>query len=187
VEALGYYTSFFDAGLAPKDLPQGALEPDFVAGRIGAFVSGPWHIGLLKAQGCDGRYDLWHMPGRQAATSFVGGGNLAVFKDARHRTGAWRFVEWLSRPDIQVKWYRASSDLPAVRGAWNDPTLRDDPLLSAFGAQLADAKSPPAIATWEQVAAGFDAQVEKLVKTDLTPASAGRTIQQQATAIGTGA
>ena len=32
--------------------------------------------------------------------------------------------------------------------------LADDELLSAFGEQLADAKAPPAIATWEQVARG---------------------------------
>jgi multiple sugar transport system substrate-binding protein len=75
-EAFAYYKSFFDEGLAPKDLPQGALEPDFVKGQIGAFISGPWHIGLLKAQGGADKYMLWHMPGKQAATSFIGGSDL---------------------------------------------------------------------------------------------------------------
>jgi multiple sugar transport system substrate-binding protein len=75
-EAFAYYKSFFDEGLAPKDLPQGALEPDFVKSQIGAFISGPWHIGLLKAQGGADKYMLWHMPGKQAATSFIGGSDL---------------------------------------------------------------------------------------------------------------
>jgi multiple sugar transport system substrate-binding protein len=185
-EALGYYESFFDAGLAPKDLPQGALEPDFVKGSIGAFVSGPWHIGILKDQGGAGKYDVWHMPGRKAATSFVGGGDLAVFKDAKNRDAAWKFVSWLSQPEVQVKWYQATSDLPAVKAGWDDPALTGDPMLTAFGEQLSDAKSPPAIGTWDQVAASFDAEVERLVKTDETAAEAAKAIQQKAASIGTG-
>ncbi len=187
VEALAYYKSFFDEGLAPKDLPQGALEPDFVKGKIGAFVSGPWHIGILKDQGAAGKYELWHMPGRQAATSFVGGGDLAVFKDAKNRDGAWKFISYLSRPDVQVKWHQTVADLPSVKRAWDDPALKGDPQLSAFGAQLSDAKSPPAIATWEQIAAAFDGEVEKLVKTGAKPGDVAKAIQQKATSIGTGA
>ncbi|MGH3749292.1 MAG: extracellular solute-binding protein, partial [Micromonosporaceae bacterium] len=41
IEAYEYYQSFFTDGLTPKDLPQGTLEPDFIKGDIGAFVSGP--------------------------------------------------------------------------------------------------------------------------------------------------
>ena len=48
VAALTYYQSFFTDGLAPTDLPQGSLEPDFMAGKIASFVSGPWHVGILK-------------------------------------------------------------------------------------------------------------------------------------------
>jgi multiple sugar transport system substrate-binding protein len=187
VEALAYFESYFNEGLNPKDLPQGTLEPDFAAGKIGAFVSGPWHIGILKEQGAAGKYDLWHMPTRKAATSFVGGGNLAVFKDAKNRDGAWKFVSWLAKPEVQVKWYQASSDLPSVKAAWDDPALKNDAMLSAFGAQLADAKAPPAIATWEQIAAAFDAEIERLVKTDLPAGDAAKAIQQKAVSIGTGA
>jgi len=187
VEALTYYESYFDSGVSPKDLPQGSLEPDFAAGKIGAFISGPWHIGLLKEQGAAGKFDLWHMPGKQKATSFVGGGNLAVFKDAKNRDGAWKFVSWLAKPEVQIKWYQASSDLPAVKAGWDDATLKGDVLLSAFGAQLSDAKAPPAIPTWEQIAAAFDTEMEKLVKTDETAANAAKAIQQKAVSIGTGA
>lgn len=185
-EALDYYKSFFTQRLSPTDLPTGSLEPDFVKGRIGAFVSGPWHIGILKDAGAAGKYQLWPMPGRQAATSFMGGSDLAVFKDAKNRDAAWKFVAYLSRPEVQVEWYRISADLPAVTASWKDPALTADPLLSAFGTQLGDAKAPPAIPTWEQVAAAFDTQVERLAKTGLTGAEAARAIQGQAAAIGFG-
>ncbi|HET8658571.1 MAG TPA: sugar ABC transporter substrate-binding protein, partial [Micromonosporaceae bacterium] len=179
-EALAYYKSFFDEGLAPKDLPQGSLEPSFVKGQIGAFISGPWHIGLLKEQGGADKYTVWHMPGKQAATSFIGGGNFAVFKDAKNRDGAWKFAAYLSRPEVQVKWYQTSSDLPSVKKGWEDSALKADPLLAAFGDQLNDAKAPPTIPTWEQVAAGIDGEVEKLVKTNAKPEDAAKAMQAKA-------
>jgi multiple sugar transport system substrate-binding protein len=186
-DAYAYYKSFFTDGLAPKDLPQGALEPGFVQGKIGAFVSGPWHIGILKDAGGAGKYDLWHMPSKTAGTSFVGGSDLAVFKDAKNRAGAWKFVQYLSRPEVQVKWYQTVSDLPAVTKSWDDPALKGDPQLSAFGDQLKDAKSPPAIPTWEQVAAAFDSEMEKLAKTPQSAQDTGKNIQGKAASIGTGA
>lgn len=186
VQALAYYKSFFDEGLSPKDLAQGTLEPEFVKGGIGAFISGPWHIGILGEQGAAGKFDLWPMPRQQAGTSFVGGGNLAVFKDAKNRAAAWKFVAYLARPEVQVKWYQTAKDLPAVTQSWKDPSLAGDPLLATFGAQLADAKSPPAMPTWEQVAAAIDGEVEKLAKAGLAPGAAARAMQQQASAIGTG-
>jgi multiple sugar transport system substrate-binding protein len=186
VEALAYFKSFFDEGITPKELPDGALEPGFLKGEIGAFVSGPWHIGILKEQSGADKFQLWHMPTRQAGTSFVGGSDLAVFKDAKNRDGAWKFVSYLSRPDVQVKWYRTVAALPAVTKGWEDPALTGDPMLAAFGEQLRDAKAPPAIPSWEQVAAAFDTEIEKLAKTPAEPEEIARAIQEKATSIGTG-
>ncbi|MDG4825941.1 sugar ABC transporter substrate-binding protein [Asanoa sp. WMMD1127] len=189
-EALAYYQSFFKEGLSGTDLPEGALEPDFVSGKIGAFISGPWHIGLLEEKGGAGfseKFAVAQMPMKKSATSFIGGSNLAVFKDAKNRDAGWKFVQWLSKPDVQVKWYQAVKDLPAVQSAWDDSTLSSDPYLAVFGKQLEDAKAPPAIPTWEQIAASFDLEVEKLCKSNVDPAAAAKAIQDKASAIGTGA
>ncbi|GIF77179.1 sugar ABC transporter substrate-binding protein [Asanoa siamensis] len=188
-EALGYYQSFFKQGLSGTDLPEGALEPDFVSGKIGAFISGPWHIGLLQEKGGAAFADKWaiaQMPMKKSATSFIGGSNLAVFKDAKNRDAGWKFVQWLSKPDVQVKWYQEVKDLPSVQSAWDDSTLSGDPYLAVFGKQLEDAKAPPAIPTWEQMAASFDLEVEKLCKSDVDPAAVAKAIQEKASGIGTG-
>ena len=111
-EALQYYGSFFKDKLSTTtDLGlQGSLEQSFITGKIGAFISGPWHVGLLAEQGGAGftdKFAVAPMPTKKSATSFIGGSNLAVFKDAKNRDGAWKFVQWLSKPDVQVKWYQA--------------------------------------------------------------------------------
>jgi multiple sugar transport system substrate-binding protein len=189
-KAVDYYTSFFRSGVAPKDLVQGQLEQGFINGTIGAFVSGPWHIGILRDQGGPSFLDkvgLALMPKEKAGTSFVGGGDMVVFKDSKNRDSAWKFVQFLSKPETQVKWYQTVADLPAVKSSWDDPALTKDPMLAQFGEQLNDAKSPPTVATWEQVASVIDGEVEKAAKGGESGAAAVKTLQQKATQIGTGA
>ena len=186
-EALQYYQSFFTQKVSPTDLPNGQLEPDFGKGAIGAFISGPWEAGLVDEQGAKGKYAVAPLPTKQSSTSFIGGSNVAVFKDAKNRDGAWKFIQWLSKPDVQVKWYQTVTDLPAVQSAWQDPTLTSDPILTTFGEQLKTAKAPPSFPTWEQVAASLDTEVEKVVNGKETPAAAVKTVQSQAQSIGTGA
>jgi multiple sugar transport system substrate-binding protein len=191
VEALAYYQSFYTEKVTPTDLPiQGALEQGFVNGSIGAFVSGPWHAAILNEQGGPGfadKYAVAAMPKKKSATSFAGGSNLAVFKDAKNRDAAWKFVAWLSRPEVQVRWFQAAKDLPAVQKSWDDSALSGDPILSTFGTQLKDTKAPPAVATWEQVAAALDTEVEKAAKAGESPAAAAKAVQDKAGGIGTGA
>ena len=189
VEALTYYDSFFEDGLAPTAaMEPGALETGFANGEIGSFISGPWMIGIVTDAGADqATWTVAHQPTEEAGTSFVGGGNISVFSDSENKTAAWAFVDYLSRPEVQVKWFQTINDLPSVQAAWDDPALADDELLSAFGDQLADAKAPPAIATWEQVAAeAIDTQIEQVTVGDVTPEDGCAAMQTEAEAIGTG-
>jgi multiple sugar transport system substrate-binding protein len=190
VEALKYYQSFFTEKLAPIDLPpQGALEQGFINGSIGSFVSGPWHIGLLNDQGgagFAGKFGVVQMPAKKSATSFIGGSDMAVFKDSKNRDGAWKFLAWLSQPQTQAKWYQLVKDLPAVQKSWDDATMTADPLLTVFGKQLENAKAPPSYPTWEQVAAGLDEEIEKVSKSGTDPAAALNSADAKANAIGTG-
>jgi len=188
-EAAKYYQSFFTDKIAAKQLPQNSRAPSFVDGSVPMFISGPWEMnGLneLGGAGFEDKYGVMMMPKQKTATSFVGGSDLAVFKDSKNRDSAWKFVQWLSDPKTQVKWYELSTDLPSVKSAWTDPALTADPKLAVFGKQLEDAKAPPATATWEQVAAAFDTEMEKVTKSGLDPAAALKTVQSKADSIGTG-
>ena len=188
-KALDYYASFFREGISPTELATGAMEPGFVDGRIGAFVSGPWHMGILKEQGgaaLEGKWGVVHMPTEEAGTSFIGGSDLVVFKDSKNRDTAWKFVQFLTQPAAQQKLYELVGSLPAVKDAWNSGELSDDPLLKAFGEQLDDAKSPPVMATWEQIADAIDDAIERVVRGVSDPATAAKEMQSKASSIGTG-
>jgi multiple sugar transport system substrate-binding protein len=188
-EALAYYQSFFTEKIAGTDLPLDSTEPLFVNGQAPMFISGPWMIGSILKLGGEAFRDkigVFEIPGKKSSTSFVGGGNFVVFKSSKNRDSAWKFVKFLSDTKTQVEWYKLSTDLPAVKAAWDDPSLKADQLLATFGKQLESAKAPPAIVKWEQVATAFDTEIEKLVKSGQSPADTAKAVQTQATSIGTG-
>ena len=190
-EALEYYKSFFDEGIAgpTRLLDPGELESGFAKGEFGSFISGPWHTGLVEDAGVtQDQYAVAPLPGKDAApgTSFVGGGDLAVFKDSDNRESAWKLVRWLSQPEVQQDWYTTMGSLPAVKASWESGELAADPQLAVFGTQLETTLAPPAVPTWEQVAAGIDSDVEKAVKGATPVEEAVTHMQGQAESIGTG-
>jgi multiple sugar transport system substrate-binding protein len=190
LEATKYYQSFFTDGIANKAAPaQPTTEPDFVSGKVPMFISGPWEMSAVEKVGgasFKNKYDVMQIPAKKSSSSFVGGSDFVVFKKSKNRDTAWKFVQWLSDPKTQVKWYQASSDLPSVASAWDDPAISKDPKLGEFGKQLKTAQAPPSFATWEQVVANFDTQMEKVTKQGADPAAALKAVQQQAQSIGTG-
>jgi multiple sugar transport system substrate-binding protein len=186
--ALEYYVSFFEEGISPTSQEPGELEQGFIDGTIGMFISGPWHIDILTDQGAEeGTWGLAHMPSEEGGrTSFVGGANLVVFRDAENRDGAWKFIEYLSRPEVQVRWYQEVNALPSTEAGWDDEALADDEHLGLFGEQLDDAQAPPSIPTWEQIADAVDAQVERAAIGGTPPEEATARMQEEAESVGTG-
>ncbi|MBA2537039.1 MAG: sugar ABC transporter substrate-binding protein [Actinobacteria bacterium] len=188
VEALEYYKSFYDEGVTQKSWPEGFdITPEFVNGNIPMFFSGPWHMGLIKDAGgakLEGKWDVAPMPEQDSSTSFVGGSDLVVFSGSDNKDAAWKFVSWLSEAEIQVKWYETVAGLPAVEAAWDESALSDDEQLQVFGEQLNDAKSPPAIPKWEEIAGEIDGEIEKVTSGNTAPDAAAQAMQEKASSIG---
>jgi multiple sugar transport system substrate-binding protein len=186
---LSYYQSFFTDKLAGTDLPPNQTEAQFVNGQVPMFISGPWMAGSVAKLGGDAikpNIGVFQIPKNKTATSFVGGSNFVVFKNGKNKDSAWKLVKFLSDAKTQAEWFKLSADLPAVKSAWDDPSISGDPLLPVFGKQLDDAKAPPAIVNWEQVATAFDTEVEKMAKAGQSPADTAKAIQTKASSIGTG-
>ena len=57
---------------------------------------------------------------------------------------------------------------------------------AVFGDQLETTEAPPAVPTWEQVAAVVDSDIEKAVKGAMPTDEAVADMQSQASSIGTG-
>jgi multiple sugar transport system substrate-binding protein len=187
VEALTYYDSYFTDGLTPPAAEDVPVEGRFANGEIASFISGPWMMSIVEDAGTDpATYTVAHQPTEEAGTSFVGGSNLSVLADSDNKEAGWAFIEYLSRPDVQAAWYEQVSALPAVQSAWDEEALSGDDKLAVFGEQLEDAKAPPSIATWEQIAADIDGVIEQVTVGDQSPEEGCAAMQEAASSIGTG-
>jgi multiple sugar transport system substrate-binding protein len=188
-KALTFDKSFFDAGLTPKRVPQGFdVTQGFVSGDDPMFFSGPWHLALIRdAPGggakLNGKWDVTMMPKQKTRTSFLGGGDLAVFKDSQAKDAAWKFVTWLSQPAVQAQWYKTVADLPAVKAAWTKGTLATDKHLRVFRKQLDDASPPPVLSKWEEVASAINDEMEKVLTGGESPADGAKNMQSKAESI----
>jgi multiple sugar transport system substrate-binding protein len=193
-KGLEFYREFIASKLTNPNGPVslGEIEPQFVAGSTAALISGPWEEGLLRSAGgqafVDGKVGVAPLPsGPKSNASYIGGGQWSVFKDAKNRDGAWKFIRWMASAEAQKSWYDVSGDLPAVQSAWNEGKLATDDTLAVFRTQLKTAQSGPNTTTWRQVTAVLDTEFEKVAKGVSSPEAALQEIQKRAAAIGTGA
>jgi multiple sugar transport system substrate-binding protein len=189
IDALKFEQSFFKEGLTSPTVPAGFdVTQGFIAGTHPMFFSGPWHMGLIEDQGgadIAGKWAIAPMPKEESGTSFVGGSDLVVFKNSDNKGAAWKFVQYLLDPQVQAKWYETVSDLPSLEDAWNQGKLGTDDNLQIFKEQLRDAKSPPPIPKWEQIASEVvNTEMEKALTGGESAEQAAKNMQQKAESIG---
>lgn len=191
--AVDYVDSFFVDGLANPnpDSESGSIASRFVDGSVPMFLSGPWDVpGLIDAGGEEfaDKFSVAQIPAAPGgtSTSFAAGANLVVFEKAKNPDAAWKVIQWLSQPDVQVEWFKTVNGLPSQQAAWDDPALTEDPKVAVFGAQLASVKTAPNLTTWPQVSAAGDTQLEQIIRASKDPAAALAELQSTADSLGTG-
>ncbi|PMQ01155.1 MAG: ABC transporter substrate-binding protein [Dictyoglomus sp. NZ13-RE01] len=161
VEALDFYARFYRENLVAKG---GAnVFVDFESGLLPMFFSGPWMVSMIKEQvpKITGKWAVAVMPKKKTRTSFVGGSNWVIFTTSKEKDSAWKFIEFMSKPENQLEWYRVLRNLPAVKETWNSPELANDPFTRVFGEQLKDAKSTPIVPEWDKIESALGRRVEE--------------------------
>ena len=174
--ASDFYFGLFREGLAPRlsNTQISNVYDEFARGHFAFYVSGPWNIGEFRRRLPPERQDDWMtapLPGPDGpGASIAGGASLAIFARSRNKDAAWRLVEYLSRPDVQRRFFVLTGDLPARRSAWAAPELANDPYAAAFRDQLERAVPPPAVPEWERIGQQMRIVAERAVAGQITPA-----------------
>jgi multiple sugar transport system substrate-binding protein len=163
-------------------------QPDFQCprrvqpGRFAFYVTGPWNIGEFKRRLPAVQQGDWAtapLPGPTGpGAGIAGGSSLIVFNRSERQDAAWRLIEFLSRPDIQLRFFELTGDLPPRRSVWRAPLLSEDRYATAFREQLERAKSPPAVPEWERIGQQLRTVAERAVAGQITPAQFRRTLNE---------
>jgi multiple sugar transport system substrate-binding protein len=194
-KGMKFSASFFKEGLSSPnvDANPGSDTNEFVSGKTAMLFGGPTSVGQINEAGGEGmgeKFATAPIPKMDEksdhSTSYLGGCDWVVFKDSKKQETAWKFIRWASQPKNQVLWYKLSTDLPTQTEAWNDPELKNDDKLAAFGEQLKHAKPAPSINTWQQVSSVADGVVEKIYRGTVSVDDGMKDLQSQADSIGLG-
>ncbi len=154
-----YLMQFFKEGLSPIGISQVTnVYQAFADKYINIYISGPWNIiefNKIFVGDLKGKYKTAPMPGYKGeypGLSLAGGASIVMYKKSKHKQEVWKFIEYLSKPKVQVQFYKYLFDLPAVKSAWQDSSIVNDPNMQAFYQQFQNVVPTPKIPEWEQIA-----------------------------------
>jgi multiple sugar transport system substrate-binding protein len=172
-----FYLGLFRDGLAPPVTGNEVANvyQEFSRGYVTMWITGPWNLGEFRRRLPPEQQDAWAtapLPGPRGAASGVslaGGSSLVVFRDSKHKREAWALVEYLSRPEVQLEFWRLTGDLPGRIEAWRDTALTADPNTRAFGVQLERVVAMPKVPESEQIAIRLQDWVERAVRGSVPP------------------
>ena len=158
-EAFDFLMKFHNEKLAPIGISQVTnVYQAFADEYFSMYISGPWNINEFKKWMTGNLSDCWMtapLPAPDVSRpglSLAGGSSLVISTRSANKKIAWRLIEFLSEPEIQLKFFKLLNNLPAVKQAWEDSLLQNDPYIQAFFAQFHRVVSTPKVPEWEQIA-----------------------------------
>jgi multiple sugar transport system substrate-binding protein len=185
-EAFTFYIDLFRSGLAPimgnNDMSN--VYQDFARGFFVMYITGPWNIGEFERRlppEMNGKWATAPLPGPDgidSGVSLAGGSSLVLFRASGHKEEAWRFMEYLSRPDVQYRFFQLTGDLPARVEAWQDSALIGNRHARAFYDQLQRVVPMPKIPEWEQIATRIYEAAESVIRGGTSIDAALRTLDR---------
>jgi multiple sugar transport system substrate-binding protein len=185
-KALAFYVSMFKEQQAPMMTNVGIGNPwaAFGQGFYAFYLSGPWNIGEFRKRLPPEQQADWGtvaLPGPNGpGASNAGGSSLVIYRKSKHKDDAWALIEFLSRPEIQERFYQILGDMPPRRSSWDAPALRDDDKAAAFRDQLDRAKATPPVAEWERIVTEMQLVAAQAAHGDLTIDQAAAEIDRRA-------
>lgn len=170
--AFDFLLSLYRDSLAPpvSNTQISNLYQEFSRGTFAMYITGPWNLGEFRRRLPAEQQDDWGtapIPGPTGAASGVslaGGSSLVVFRASKHRALALELVAYLSRPEMQARFYRLTGDLPARREAWSDSVLAADREAQVFRVQLDRTVPTPMVPEWEEVTTKLMDHAESAVR-----------------------
>ena len=185
-EALAFYKSIYDEGLAPVASASqiSNVWNEFARGYFSIYPSGPWTIGDMKSRLPAELQDKWAtapFPGpRGPGSSTPGGSSLVVYTGASDPAAAWSLAARLTAPQAQAELQRLTGDLPPTRSVWGATGLSDDPITRAFGTQLDRSRPLPKVPEWERIVTEMQSVADLTVRGRYTIDDAVREIDRRA-------
>ncbi|MBW5447335.1 extracellular solute-binding protein [Cohnella sp. CFH 77786] len=160
LDGIMFYTSLYRSGFViPESLERNSsvIENDFIEGNTAVIITGPWLVPRIENPpetdadkvSLAGRYSVAPMPaGPKGKATFVGGSNLAIFRNSSHKEESWEIIKYLSGEEAQRRFAQLSGFMPARKSVTQMPPFSNDAVMKAFVESLPFGRTYPSIPQW---------------------------------------
>lgn len=138
------------AGILNTNISGDIAREEFVAGKSGYFLTGPWNIGAIKEAGINYAIDPIPSAGGETATPFVGVQGFYISSESENQLAANEFlVNYIGTDEVQTALYEVGGRAPALLSAFE--AAQSDADVAAFGAVGAEGVPMPNVPAMDVV------------------------------------
>jgi multiple sugar transport system substrate-binding protein len=140
------------------ELNTAQVSANFNSGACAMYFDGPYEVKTLTRPPAEGgalgsltsrKFAVKGYPkGPKAHFTFVGGSNLAIFKQGKNKAGAFEVIKYLTSKSAQIEYAKVSGFLPARKDAFDDPYFAKDPHRQIFKEAVKYGRTYPPIPSW---------------------------------------
>ncbi len=176
IEALTFYVKQLEVGVLET---QKNLDDLFKRGKLGILFSGAWLLKPLEK--ADFHWNCVPFPGNNGhpGVSFAGGEYLAVNSASEMKPAAKKLVEFLTRPDNELRLAKAFNIFPADKKLQQDSFYLKRNQGNVFIEQLANARMTPVHPKWLEIEAILEDETAQALYKKKTPEEAMRSCDKR--------
>jgi multiple sugar transport system substrate-binding protein len=155
IRAAEFYKELIDEGLTQPDptaYNRENVQDLFKQGRLGMVISAPFLIGQLDDEAPDLSYGIAPVPSQEEQVTYGVTDSIMMFASSQVKDEAWRFLEFVFRPEVHIDFTIAESFLPVLSEETEDPYFQGNEQLRVFADLLPVARFAPNAPDWERIA-----------------------------------
>lgn len=156
-----------------------------VPGPWGAFgdqkacmqLDGSWLFGYRKD--APFKWGIAPVPAPEGGqtTSNIGGEHLVMFKNSQHKEAVWKFMNYLTSADVQLRWDKTTGFMPIRKAVGDNADYlkwvnETEPRMLPFVNGMQYAHSRPATPLYNQISDAFSREIQKSLLGQATPEEA---------------
>lgn len=166
VEALQFLVDLIkhEKTVLPPEVPrEGLIESN----KIGMWMQGNWVMHNYEKYAPNLNYGVTLLPKHKDYGQYIASDGLMIPRGAKNREAAWRLIEFLLRPEVNVSFNIKDGFLPVSRDALGRSPFTTDPRWKIFASSLEIARPFP-------IAQGFAEMAETKINPHLQAAMFGK-------------
>lgn len=176
------YRELVERGFMPVDvstMDETATRPFFYSGENATTAQSSSAVTQMYADVPDLKGNLgafnYPLPGGATATPILVGWTYGIFTDdAERKAAAWKFVQFVLKPENLGKLNSAAGHLPVVQSIWEQDFFTADPLMVQFKGifDSGGMRARPAVPIYPALTSAWAQQMADVLAGNITPAQA---------------